>query len=211
MEKREEVIATNKIIFAVVFICAALITSLFVFNLSHRPKPLLSQDQGILFPEPREIKSFDLVATAGNAFTQTELRQHWTLLFFGFTHCSQICPATLDVLKRTYASLREAHPDLQVVFVSLDPERDKPAELSSYLHSFNKDFIGVSGKTDTLRKLQSQFGVYSEREDTATGKDYQLMHTANIFLINPNGKWAGMFNNGLKPQELIKAVEVGIG
>lgn len=207
MNKRQEVVSTNKIIFAVIFVSAALITSLFVFNLSHRPKQVLAADQGIIFPEPRDVNSFDLMTTEGKPFTQKDLYQHWTLVFFGFTHCSQICPASLDVLKRAYVSLKQTHPDLQVVFISLDPSRDNPATLSKYVSSFNKEFIGVSGKIDTLRKLQSQFGVYSERDDSASDSNYQLMHSGNIFLINPRGKWAAMFNAGLKPQELVSAVQ----
>lgn len=209
MNERKEVVSINKIIFAVIFVSAALITSLFVFNLSHRPKQILSQKQGLLFPEPRDIKSFDLVTTDGKPFGVKELSQHWTLVFFGFTHCSEICPASLGVLNRVYPELKKAYPNLQVAFVSLDPERDNAKTLDAYTHSFNKEFIGASGKIDSLRKLQSLFGVYGER-DESSGKDYQLIHTASIFLINPQGKWSGMFNYGLQPKEFIDAVKIGM-
>ena len=210
MPDREEVIATNKIIFAVVFVCAAIITSLFVFNITHRPtKSLVSASQGLVFPEPRDINRFELMTTDGKPFTQDNLRGHWTVLFFGFSHCASICPASLDVIKHAYTSLKQAHPDLQVVFISLDPDRDKPAILEKYVHSFNTDFIAVSGKTDTLRKLQSQFGVFSAR-DNASGNDYQLQHTASIFLINPKEKWAAMFNAGLTADELVTGMNASI-
>lgn len=209
MDKRTEVISTNKIIFAVIFVCAALITSLFVYNLSHRPEKILPQEMGLIFPEPRDIKNVELVTTDGKAFTQKNFYERWTLVFFGFTHCSNICPASLDVLNRAYTELKATHPDLQVVFISLDPERDKPAQLEKYVQSYNKNFIGASGKLDGLRKLQSQFGVYSTR-DESSGSNYQLQHSASIFLINPKGKWSGMFNYGLKPTELTKAINIGM-
>lgn len=209
MNERTEVISTNKIIFAVIFVCAALITSLFVFNLSHRPEKILPQEMGLIFPEPRDIKNVELVTTDGKEFTQKNFYERWTLVFFGFTHCSNICPASLDVLNKAYTEVKVMHPDLQVVFISLDPERDKPAQLEKYLASFNKNFIGASGKLDGLRKLQSQFGVYSTRDENS-GSNYQLQHSASIFLINPKGKWQGMFNYGLKPAELVKAINIGI-
>ena len=207
MQNRKEIVPIHKIVFAVIFVSAALITSLFVFNLSHRPQKLmLPADQGIVFPEPRDINTFELVTTDGKPFTQDNLRNHTTLLFFGFSHCANVCPATLNIIEHAYASLKKASPNLQVVFVSLDPLRDKPAALEKYVHSFNADFIDVSGKIDALHKLQSQFGVYSAR-DQAPSNNYQLQHTASTFLINAKGKWASIFNYGLKPDQLVAGVE----
>jgi protein SCO1/2 len=203
--KNTHTISNSKIIAFVVFVFAAIMTSLFVYRFSHPAvATTLSADAGSLFPAARDIKDFKLQQAEGQAFTQKNLLNHWTLLFFGFTHCASICPTTLDMLQRAYAELHTTYPDLQIVLVSLDPERDSPAELASYTHSFNADFIGVTGNLQELRKLQSQFGVFAAR-DNATGNNYQLQHTASIMLINPKGQWAGLFRFGLNPQQFTQA------
>lgn len=198
--------STTKIIVLVVFVCAAIMTSLFVYHARHKPvQPLLSSDNGTLFPVARDIKSFEL-QSGENKFTQKNFYGHWTLLFFGLTHCSSICPTTLDMLNRAYLSLHKTIPNLQVVLVSLDPERDNTETLSQYTRSFHPDFIGVTGGIKDLRKLQSQLGIYSARDANATTSNYQIEHTSSIMLINPQGKWAGLFRFGMNPNQFTQLV-----
>jgi protein SCO1/2 len=207
--KNTQTISNSKIIAFVVFIFAAIMTSLFVYRLSHpATATTLAADAGSLFPAAREIKDFKL-QTNNAAFTQKNLLNHWTLLFFGFTHCASICPTTLDMMKRVYGELHTTYPNLQIVLVSLDPDRDTPADLASYTHAFNPDFIGVTGRIQELHKLQSQFGVFAARDD-ATGNNYQLQHTASIMLINPQGQWAGLFRFGLNPQQFTQAFTAAV-
>lgn len=199
----------HKIIVLVVFICAAIMALLFVFHLrEQQKKPALSPDTGILFPAPREIKPFELKTFHQQTFNQKNFYRHWTLLFFGFTHCSSICPTTLDMMNRAYTKLLPHYPQLQVVLISLDPERDTLESLASYTHSYNPQFIGATGNLQELRKLQSQFGVYSARDPS--NNNYQLQHTASIMLINPQGKWAGLFNYGLTPDQFVQGVRDSI-
>lgn len=208
--KNTPIIPIHKIIVFIVFVCAALMTSLFVYHASQKNiTPVLSPDIGLIFPAARDVKSFELVTTNQQKFTEKDFYQHWTLLFFGFTHCASVCPSTLDIMNHAYKNLHEKYPDLRVVLVSVDPERDTPESLTQYVRGYNPDFIGVSGKIQNIRKLQSQLGVYSARENTSD--NYQIQHTSSIMLINPQGKWAGIFKFGLKPAELIKAVETSIG
>jgi len=197
--------STNKIIVLVVFICAAIITSLFVYHTSHKPNaPLLANNDGIIFPVPRDLKPpVDLYTSNKEKLPKNVFLHHWTLLFFGFTHCNNICPTTLDKLNRVYSQLLATTPNLQVVFISLDPERDTPDLLNKYVHSFNPAFIGATGKPQALRKLQSQLGVFSARETTESDPShYQIQHTPSILLIDPFGRWAGMFSGGLAPDTL---------
>ncbi len=209
--QNRQLIPTHQIIAFVVFLSAALITSLFVFHLKNQSKtPTLDSKYGLIFPVARDINSFELVTTNNSdghtpaKFTLENFYHHWTLLFFGFTHCASVCPSTLDTINRAYTTLHNQYPNLQVVLISVDPERDTPASLTQYTHSFNPAFIGAAGKIDVLRKLQSQLGVYAARETNAN-TNYQIEHTATILLINPQGKWAGLFNYGLKPLELAQA------
>lgn len=201
----QPVIATHKIIAFIVFLCGAIITSLFVYHINHAPRTSgINDDNRLIFPISHDVNPFELIASDGNHFTQNNFRNHWTLVFFGFTHCASICPTTLDMIAKSYPRLMERIPNLQVVLVSLDPERDTPDQLGLYVKSFNKAFIGISGKIQEVRKFQSQFGVYSAR-DNAAG-NYQLQHTASIMLVSPQGKWAGMFRFGMNPVQFTQAI-----
>src|SRR5438128_2387745 len=124
--QNQQPISHHKIVILLVFICAAIMTSVFVFHLSHNQpvQKILTADEGTLFPIGRDIKSFALLDNHNQAFTQKNFLNHWTLLFFGFTHCSNVCPTTLDMMGRAYSQLQKQYPSLQVVLVSLDPERD---------------------------------------------------------------------------------------
>lgn len=212
MTNHQQTISNSKIIVFVVFVCAALMTSLFVYHAAQKPvKAVLSPDVGTLFPAPRDIKSFELMTGNNQPFTEKDFYRHWTLLFFGFTHCSNVCPTTLDLMNRAYSALHDKYPDLRVVLVSVDPERDTPESLMKYTRSYNPEFIGVTGKIQEIRKLQSQLGIYAARDPGTNGDNYQIQHTSSILLINPQGKWAGLFKFGLKPDELVNGVTTSIG
>lgn len=203
--------STSKIISFTLFFCAAIIASLFVFHLRHKslPAPIATNEMTV-FSIPRDLKPFELVTTDNKKFTQKDFLNHWTLLFFGFTHCSNVCPTTLDMMNRAYNKLHASYPSLQVVLISLDPERDTPMTLTNYMHSFNNDFIGVTGKITDLRKLQSQLGIFSARDSSSSENNYQIQHTSSIILINPQGKWTGLFKYGLTPEQFAKNFEESV-
>lgn len=200
-------ISTNKIIAFVVFVCAALITSLFVYHTSHKPiLTVINDGDATIFPVARDIKPFELAAaTTNQPFTQHDLLNHWTILFFGFTHCSSICPATMNMLGHAYPLLQKQYPNLQVVLITLDPERDTLSKLSRFTTSFHPSFTGVTGKIQNIRKLQSQLGIFSVRDTTRTNNNYQIQHSSTILLIDPRGKWAGIFKYGMSTQQFVAA------
>lgn len=202
----KSIISNQKIILFVVFVCSALITSLFVYHLRHEAKPItLTHDAGTVFSIPREIKPFKLVISNDKTLTEKDFRNHWTLLFFGFSHCPNICPTTLHTLKNAYTLLEPSYPNLQVVLITLDPARDNALLLSSYAHSFHPDFIAATGQINEIRKLQSQLGIFSTRDDASNA--YQIQHTSSIMLINPQGKWVGLFKYGMNPEQFSHAFQ----
>lgn len=215
MQPRKSVISNHKIFAFVGFISAALITSLFVYRTTHNQNMTAINDgDTLIMPVGRDLKTIELVNTDNSDFTERNLYKHWTLMFFGFTHCNSVCPVTLEMISKTYPALHSAIPNLQVVFVSLDPERDDKKTLQAYTKSFNPSFVSVSGKIESVRKLQGQLGIYSAIDGTPDKNgDYQLQHTASIMLINPKGKWVGMFKYGMMPdnfkQSVLKAVSMG--
>ncbi len=209
--QKTTVISNSKIIFLVAFICCALMTSLFVFHLRNKHELMVLADgNATIFPIARDLKPFKLASTNGPQFSQQDLMGHWTIAFFGFTHCSSVCPTTLNLFANVYDKLHTNYPNMQVVFISLDPERDSIDKLGSYVHTFNSNFIGATGKMEDIRKLQSEFGIFSAREEANQHGDYQLQHTPSILLINPEGKWAGLFKSNITALQFITAFTASV-
>jgi protein SCO1/2 len=199
MQNSSSIFSTRNIILLVVVISVVLMTIVMAFRLRHEPKAVLANDQVVIFPVGRDIKPFELRTAEDKVFTSANLMQHWTLLLFGFTHCQDVCPASLSMLSEVYNQLLKDYPNLQIVLVSLDPNRDNQSSLHKYMKSFHHDFIGVSGAVSALRKLQSDLGIYAILDDSQ-GANYQIQHSSSILLINPQGKWVGQFKYGMSPK-----------
>ena len=146
-----------------------------------------------LFDTPRDPGEFSLIDHHGSPFTREDLIDQWTLIFFGFTHCPDICPTTMAELAELKAQLvgTEAS-DARVVMLSVDPARDTPEHLAQYVPYFHADFIGVTGDfTDILsfaQRLNAPFRKVSEPDGA-----YQMEHSANVMLMNPRGDYHGFF------------------
>tara|TARA_Y100000766_G_C18445688_1_gene383468 strand:- start:27 stop:569 length:543 start_codon:yes stop_codon:yes gene_type:complete len=150
-----------------------------------------------LFDTPRALGDFSLVDHNAEPFTQTALIGHWTLVFFGFTHCPDICPTTMAELAELKAQLADTEArDARVAMVSVDPARDTPERLADYVPYFHPDFLGVTGEfADILsfaQRLNAPFREVSEPEGA-----YQMEHSANVMLINPRGDYHGFFRTPL--------------
>lgn len=160
-----------------------------------------------LLPEPRVLADFSLVDQDGETFTLQRLRGRWSLLFFGFTYCPDVCPSALYELQQVREGLLNRHPGReppQVVLVSVDPERDTPARLGEYLAFFDPAFVGVTGAPEQLKPLALQVGVAYRIEPHEPGAAaYQVDHSAGIFLVNPEGRLAGMFPAPQKAADMI--------
>ena len=145
---------------------------------------------GTWFPSPRPIGALSLTTHTGAAFTARELAGHPTLVFFGFTHCPDVCPTTLARLAEIKKTA--ALPDLRVLFVSVDPGRDTPAVLAPYVHAFDPDFIGATGTADEIKRLAQKFGVAVARVDLPGG-DYMMDHSAAVFLLDRRAQIVAVF------------------
>jgi protein SCO1/2 len=146
----------------------------------------------ITFETPRRFDDFTLLDQNGEPFTRENFVGQWSLVFFGFTHCPDICPTTMAELQQLMAKLPpEVAQDTQVVLVSLDPARDTPEVLSEYVSYFSPEFIGVTGDFLTLRRFANQVNVAFNK--VTLGDDYTVDHSGNIVLINPRGDYHGFF------------------
>ncbi len=147
----------------------------------------------MMLEDPTELLEFTLSDQHGGAFGLEQLRGHWTIVFFGFSHCVDICPTTMAVLAETYQALKpEEKADIQVVLVTVDPERDTPERLVEYLARFEPGFLGLSGEHAALMGFASQLHAAYEPEFEAE-ENYQVTHSGNLILINPKGELHGYF------------------
>lgn len=171
------------------------------------PDTVLVQDRVItVLPRPAQLKPFRLVSTDQQVFTEESLKNKYSLLFFGYTFCPDICPTTLQELGLLYDQLKKKnrHQDVQVVFVSVDPKRDKPEVLKKYVGYFNKDFIGITGDAGQIANLARQLSAAYEVLDDGKTENYGVNHTGLIFVTNPDGRYAAILNPPHQP-ELIES------
>jgi len=154
----------------------------------------------IVFDNARKINDFELLSHKGGAFTQENLKGKWTLAFFGFANCPDICPMTLSILDKVYRKLDEdIREKTQVVMFSLDPARDTEEVLSEYLPHFNEDFVGITGNFQSILKLSRNVNIAFSKVVLEEG--YTVDHSSQIVLINPGGNYQGFFK---APFELAK-------
>lgn len=146
-----------------------------------------------LLDTPRDMGAFALVDHHGKPFDLERLKGRWSLVFFGFTFCPDICPTTMAFLNDFMASLEGTEAqDTQVVMVSVDPARDTVEKLASYVPYFNPEFIGVTGEFLDIHRFATALNT-PFRKVVGEGGDYQVDHSANVVLINPKGHYHGFF------------------
>ncbi|MDI4657886.1 SCO family protein [Xanthobacter autotrophicus] len=143
---------------------------------------------------------FRLVDQTGAEVTQAALKGKPSLIFFGFTHCPDVCPTALFEMSEILAALGPDADKAQVFFVSVDPERDTPEALKSYLSSFAPQIRGLTGSPEAVDAIKKEYRVYS-RKVPLTGGDYTMDHTAVVYLMDKSGTFVAPFNSKRPPAE----------
>jgi len=165
-------------------------------------------ESGTLFPRPRTLADFNLVDTRGVATSPRELRGHPTLVFFGFTHCPDVCPTTLALLAsvQKQAALQDRRTaGLEVAFISVDPERDTPEQVGRYVASFGGEFIGLTGSAPEIVNATKSFGVAFARVELAGG-NYTMDHSATVFALDSEARIVAVFTPPLNSAALARDV-----
>lgn len=190
------------IIAIVVFILVVMILFLNKILTPRHLSPLELQVNGaIQFEQPRRFKDFTLLDHHGAVFDRSRLEGKWSLIFFGFTHCPDICPTTLASLSQWHAQLPEKlQADTQVVLVTVDPARDDVATLAQYVPYFHPDFIGVTGEFLAIKRFANQLNVAFTK--VVQGDDYTMDHSAIVALVNPKGDYHAFFKPPLESHKL---------
>jgi protein SCO1/2 len=138
---------------------------------------------------------FSLIGADGKTVTDQDFRGRYMLVFFGFTHCPDVCPTTLAKLSQVVKAANL--PELKVLLVSVDPERDTPEQLERYVHAFNPDFKAVTGKQEEIERIAREFGVAVVKVNLAGG-DYTVDHSAVVFLLNDQAQRVALFTPPLE-------------
>ena len=136
-----------------------------------------------------DIPDFTLTDQNGDKVSLSDFRGEPVFLFFGYTHCPDICPVTLSVLNGVTKEVGEADKDkFKVLFVTIDPERDDPETLKGYVPYFNESFTGLTGTPDEIKKVANSFRAFYMREESHSEAGYLMGHTSAVYLLDKNGK-----------------------
>jgi protein SCO1/2 len=175
-----------------------------------QPAGKIETKSATLLPQLKSLQPFSLKDQHGRTFANQDLLGQWTFLNFGYTHCPDICPTTLAMLKHMDELLqpvKESTP-YQIAFVSVDPERDTQQRLAEYINYFEPSFLGIRGSDDELRRLTQPLGIlYAKVAMEKSAMGYVMDHSAAIILVDPQGRYHALFSqphdSGIMAQDFL--------
>jgi protein SCO1/2 len=165
--------------------------------------------RGTVFDPALPAPEIELTQGNGSSFRLSEMRGKVVLLYFGYTFCPDVCPTTLADLRRVVADMGEDASRVQVVFVTVDPERDTLEKMQEYVSMFDPTFVGLSGSFDELQKVWNEYGIYREEtEFPNSASDYLVNHTARVYLIDPDGNLHISYSYGTPPDDIVHDIKI---
>lgn len=157
---------------------------------------------GTEYQEPRRTPEFTLAGAGGDSVSLSDFRDRVILIYFGYTFCPDACPTTMADLARVQRQLGDDARAVQVLMISVDPQRDTPQATQEYAESFDPSFIGLSGSAEQIAAVAEPFGVYFQSLDTGDGGNYLVDHTTRVFLINRQGELQLTYAFDTPPEEI---------
>jgi protein SCO1 len=143
---------------------------------------------------------FELTDQSGQTVTEKSLQGRPTLIFFGFTHCPDVCPTSLFEMSEVLRAMGPDADRVNAYFISVDPDRDTPAAMKDYLSSFDPHLVGLTGDPEKVAKVTSEYRVYAKKVPLKDG-DYTMDHTALVYLMDRDGRFVAPFNLKRTPEE----------
>jgi protein SCO1/2 len=160
-----------------------------------------------VFSPPRQAPEFALEGSDGRALSLSRFKGKVVLLGFGFTWCPSVCPTTLATLAQARRKLDSAAAaDVQIVYITVDPERDKAERMKEYLAAFDPTFVGGTGTTQRLAAVRKDYGVFAEKK--GQGKDYQVAHSSFTYLIDRSGSLRALMPYGHGPDDYVHDLRI---
>ena len=157
------------------------------------PAPL-QLSNAVMYPQPRAVPDFHLAQAGGKPLTLADWRGHWTVAYFGYTNCPDVCPTSLAAFKAAWKDLtqRGLQQRVQIDFVSVDPERDTPEQLGKYVAFFSPDFVAATGSDEELTRLTRALGLIYSRSKDANG-NVEVDHSGSAVILDPQARLVGIF------------------
>lgn len=195
---------TNTTIAVGLVVAAAIAMGVLTRQLQNQPKSLPQFEKLIVLPQAKSIDGVDFVDQSGNRFSAEDLKGYWSIVFFGFTHCPDVCPTTMHMLKQLKAKLSadDHWGNYRVLMVSVDPARDTPAKLANYVPFFDPEFIGLSGELEATTSFARQLGILFVAREAKPDGSYDVDHGTALILLNPQGEMAGVISAPHKVDEI---------
>lgn len=180
-----------------------LLGTLFLLLAACQSKPTY---YGTLWPSPQAAADFTLTSVNGPV-SLTDFSDKVVLLYFGYTFCPDVCPATLTELRQVLHEMGKDADQIQVIMITVDPERDTPAQLADYVTHFDPSFIGLSGTEAEIAAVAAQYGVFFERHEGTAATGYLVDHTARVFVIDRQQQYWLSFPFEMPPDEMKSDLE----
>ena len=199
---------SNSKIMLIIYLCT-IITAFFSGVLLSKHKNTNKDVQyieGLLWPNPPTIEPFQLKDHHGKDFTLNNLRDRWSLVFFGFANCPDICPTALQAMTKAVKKIKEKKKSpllIQTIFISVDPERDTLPNLAKYASYFSANLIAATGSPDQLKAMAKSFNTIFMKINEI-GEDYSIEHSSGVFFVSPTGHMASVLT---PPHNTLKIVE----
>jgi protein SCO1 len=159
-----------------------------------------------VFDPPRQAPDFSLQSSEGGTLALRNYRGKVVVLGFGFTSCPDVCPITLATLAQARRKLGPAAADVQIVYVTVDPERDNPERMKEYLHAFDTTFVGGSGPADRLAAVRKDYGILAEKK--VQGSSYLVAHSSYTYLIDRRGRLRALMQYGRGPDDYVHDLKI---
>lgn len=151
--------------------------------------------------------AFSLTDHDGKPVTEKSWPGKYLLVFFGFTNCPDVCPVTLDKLTSALGQLGDDASKIQTLFISVDPDRDRPPVMKEYVGHFDKSIVGLTGTPEQIKAAQDAYKIYASRHDNPNGHDYTFDHSAFVYLMAPDGKMAEVIRSGDKASDIADKIK----
>lgn len=148
--------------------------------------PATHEFGGLVFETPQPAPDFTLTAAEGQQVSLSDYEGKYIFIYFGYTFCPDVCPITLGKLASVQADLGEQGDQMQVLMVSVDPERDTPEKLAEYVGHFDERFVGLTGSPEEIDAAGSAFGLFYQKHEGSAASGYLVDHTARTFLVSPD-------------------------